>query len=304
MEIASDSILHRLRNAPCSVVYYILCKMGSPLIVNNTIIEGGQPMVLEHDWLRRLWEVSQTGGHISLEEAPLRGSGTVVVVAPHPDDPESSAVFQRMLFKGGWSVRWVVLTSASSGVRDEFVGPDVEAKASIRRAEQTESARLFGLDEGGPIFLNLPETPQGDLDDNAGSYSSTGQMLDVVQPRIIILPWGQDSNPTHRLVYEWFERWVGTYSFPLAAFLCEDPKSLNFTPNLSVEFGEPTAQWKASLLECHRSQTERNIATRGHTFSERILSVNRKNACQENVAYAERFCVRFYAATESLVLDL
>jgi len=46
----------------------------------------------------------------------------------------------------------------------------------------------------------------------------------------------------------------------------------------------PTAR-KASLLECHRSQSARNQSTRGITFAERILGMNRR----ADGLYSERF---------------
>ena len=65
----------------------------------------------------------------------------------------------------------------------------------------------------------------------------------------------------------------------------EDPKTQDFHPNVEVVFGEEEARWKASLLECHRSQSARNQATRGITFAERILGINRR----ADGTYSERF---------------
>lgn len=216
---------------------------------------------------------------MSWEYAPLPGSGMVVILAPHPDDPDACAVFQRMLQLGGWDIQWIILTTGWSGVRDEFVGPDKQAKAERRRREQLESARLFGIDS--VTFLNLPETADGELADDPAGYALMVKHLD--NPDIVIVPWGQDTNPTHRLAYEWFTRWKEGRA--VTAFFAEDPKSHDFWPHLNVMFDEEVAAWKASLLECHRSQTDRNLATRGMTFSERILSVN----LQSPGVYRERY---------------
>lgn len=230
----------------------------------------------EHDWLEQL---AQAKDCLCWEYASLPGSGKVVVLAPHPDDPDACAVFQKMLRLGGWEIRWLILTSGWSGVRDEFaVGK--EAKASCRRREQLESAKLFGIES--VTFLDLPETEDGDL---AGGYETMVEHLG--NPDIVILPWGQDTNPTHRLTYEWFMRWRRGES--VTAFFAEDPKSLDFIPHLEIVFDEELAAWKSALLECHRSQTDRNLATRGITFSERILSMNRTSG--ENGLYVERYRV-------------
>lgn len=227
------------------------------------------------DWLEQAQEAARAEECLSLEYGPLPGGGSVVVVAPHPDDPDACAVFQRMLLEGGWEIWWVVLTSGWSGVRDEFAGPDRQAKADCRRKEQLESAKLFGIED--VTFLDLPETEEGEL---ADGYEL--MVLELGDPDIVILPWGQDSNPTHRLAYEWFMRWQSDR--PVTAIFAEDPKSLDFQPHLEVAFDEETAAWKAALLECHRSQTDRNLATRGITFSERILSMNRRET-----GFAERY---------------
>lgn len=234
----------------------------------------------DQDWLQKAIRSAQARKYTSLEYAPLLGSGKVIVLAPHPDDPDAYAVFQRMLFNGGYTIRWIILTSGWSGVRDELAGTDKEAKAACRRREQLESARLFGVDS--VTFLDLPETEDGELTDG---YELMVEHLG--NPDIVILPWGQDTNPTHRLTYEWFMKWRRGKS--VTAFFAEDPKSLDFIPHLEIVFDEGLAAWKASLLECHRSQTDRNLATRGITFSERILSMNRRAG--ENGLYVERYRV-------------
>ena len=234
------------------------------------------------DWLKQAQEAARAEECLSLEYGPLPGRGSVVVVAPHPDDPDACAVFQRMLLLGGYTIRWIILTTGWSGVRDEFAGPDREAKAACRRLEQMQSERILGIDSA--IFLNLPETDDGELNDDLLGYARLAFLLDVDRPDIVILPWGKDTNATHRLTYEWFERWRRGKS--VTAFFSEDPKSLDFNAHLEVAFDEETAAWKASLLECHRSQTDRNLATRGITFSERILSMNRRET-----GFAERYRV-------------
>jgi hypothetical protein len=73
----------------------------------------------------------------------------------------------------------------------------------------------------------------------------------------------------------------------VVALANEDPKSVDFRPDLSITFGEDTAVWKARMLECHRSQSTRNMTQRHITFAERILGTNR-----DGDGYAERFQVK------------
>jgi LmbE family N-acetylglucosaminyl deacetylase len=208
-----------------------------------------------------------------------------LALAPHPDDPDAIAVTLRLLADQGWEMHWAVVTSGWSGVRDDFCGPDRRMKAETRMAEQRESARLFGLPEDRLRFLETRDTDEGELartDDNQRLVTS---LLDTLQPDVVLLPHRKDSNPTHRLVYEWFAEWADSITRPLLALGNEDPKSVDFHPNVEVVFGEEEALWKASLLECHRSQSARNQATRGITFAERILGMNRR----ADGTYSERF---------------
>lgn len=246
-------------------------------------------MEIQQELLRKAIQAARSGSYISIDDHPIARPGKAIVLAPHPDDPESSAVFQRMLLRGGWDIRWIILTSAWSSVRDDFAGPGKEAKASVRRTEQTESARLFGIDKESLSFLNLPETPDGELEDTAESYSIIADILSEAHPQIIIIPWGKDTNPTHRLVHQWLEKWLENCFHPVIALFCEDPKSLDFAPHLSVRYDEDTARWKALLLDCHKSQTHRNMVTRGLTFSERIIATNISTSDDGRVCYSERY---------------
>jgi len=213
------------------------------------------------------------------------GRGVALALSPHPDDPDAVAVTLRLLVECGWEMRWAIVTSGWSGVRDDFVGPDPEAKAQARMAEQRESARLFGLPDDRLTFLGLTENATGEMERTSANRERLFGALDSIAPDLVILPHRHDSNATHRLVYEWFASWAEGRHDPVIALGNEDPKTQDFHPNAQVVFDEARAQWKATLLECHRSQSVRNLATRGITFAERILSVNRIAPGM----YAERF---------------
>lgn len=208
-----------------------------------------------------------------------------LALAPHPDDPDAIAVTLRLLADMGWNVHWAVVTSGWSGVSDDFCGQDRRMKASARQAEQRESARLFGLPADRLRFLGLEETDDGELAPTSENRAALNSLLDAIQPDLVLLPHPNDSNATHRLVYEWFAQWADAQTRPIMALGNEDPKTQDFDPNFEVLFGEEEAQWKASLLECHRSQSARNQATRGITFAERILGTNRRS----EGTYSERF---------------
>ncbi len=223
-----------------------------------------------------------------LTETPLTGAGRVLALAPHPDDPEAIAVTLRLFAQGGADLHWAVVTSGWSGVDDDFVGPDRTAKGNARADEQRAAARLFGLPEARLALLRLDENDAGELADTPENRRRFTAHLDALAPDLALLPHREDTNATHRRVFAWFAEWAAAQGRPLAALCNEDPKTVRFTPHLTVTFGDATAAWKAELLECHRSQSARNMRVRGITFAERILALNR---AAHPGGYAERFII-------------
>ena len=240
-----------------------------------------------NDWLSKLLTAREEGICLTLPERALPGAGRALALSPHPDDPDAVAVTLRMLKQGGWNLHWVILTSGWSGVQNTLVGSGRSAKQQLREAEQGESARLFGLPAGCLTFLRLEENERGELAPTAENRHRLFCNLEELAPDIVLLPHAEDTNATHRLTYQWFAEWAGQGQRPLIALGNEDPKTRAFRPDMQVVFGETSAAWKASLLECHRSQSLRNQAIRGITFAQRILGINR---CATD-EYAERFQV-------------
>jgi len=242
------------------------------------------------NWLAAMVAAERAGDCMLLPEGPLAGSGRAVALAPHPDDPDAVAVFLRMLQRGGWDVCWTILTSGWSGVEDDFVGLSREAKSRVREDEERAAARLFGLPDERLTFLRLAEGEDGHLVATPRNYARFAVQLEALAPALVILPYHDDSNPSHRLTSVWLRQWLATRDDRPVVVENEDPKSTTFLPNLCIRFDEDTAGWKSTLLECHRSQSVRNQHARGITFAERIL---RMNAGPERAAgfYQERYHV-------------
>ncbi len=238
-------------------------------------------------WIKALRDAQANGPCLTLPEAPLPGHGTALALAPHPDDPDAVAVTLRLLQQGGWALHWLVVSTGWSGVPDDLVGPDRGAKARLREAEERTAAARFGLPDDRLVFLRLAENDAGELDPGTANRNRLLAALDALAPGLVLLPHGADSNPDHRLVFAWFAAWQSSTSHSPLGLGNEDPKTQAFAPSLVVEFGEETAAWKARLLECHCSQSLRNQRSRGHTFAERILAVNRRGLPAGR--YAERF---------------
>ena len=121
-----------------------------------------------------------------------------------------------------------------------------------------------------------------------------GTQLQQVDPQIVVIPHGLDSNSGHRRTYRLVLEQVKALTHPVVLFCCLDPKTLEIRPNAFAWYGEEEARWKRALLRCHDSQQQRNLDTRGAGFDDRILGLNADVAAKHGGAdvYAEAFEVR------------
>ena len=223
-----------------------------------------------------------------VDPGPWDSARNWLVLAPHPDDFEVVAVTMARLAARGCAIHLEVLTGGASGVEDRFAA-DPAAKVLAREEEQRESCGKFGLAPEQLRFHRLAEDDDGHMRDDPENKSRVRAILDRVAPDAVVLPHGRDSNPDHRRTFRFFERWWRERRPRPLALLVRDPKTLGMRLDLVTVFDEAAAAWKAELLRCHRSQHERNLATRGIGFDERILAVNRETGGIVGAAFAEAF---------------
>lgn len=210
--------------------------------------------------------------------------GTVLVLGPHPDDPESVAITNRLLVQSGCEIWYAIVSMSPSGVEDEYAqirrNRDTLSlqgkKAKIRQKEQTQSAEMFGLPPDRLAFLGIEEDKELDSPKN---LTRIREQLESVRPDIVIMPVGKDPNQTHAWVWKAFRKCAIPLTLktekPIVALYNEDPKTIEIRKDLFVLFGEEGADWKGALLRVHDSQQERNIRNRGMGLDERILHMNR-----------------------------
>ena len=264
---------------------------------------------LKRNWNRRpfVWAEESAGSDTGLE-FPCKAR--VLVLGPHPDDPESVAITLRLLLKSGCDLRYAIVTMSPSGVHDQDVRPtglpDLSAlaqrKVAIRRREQILAAEALGLKEESISFLCLGENEGGTLSNSRENKAMIGMLLESTTPDIAIMPTGHDSNPTHAWVHRVFrehaEQLASKRGRPLVALYNEDPKTTSIRMDLLVLFGEESAMWKRALLRIHDSQQKRNLRLRQMGFDDRILNVNRRRFTQfsgsrdfnlSSAGYAEAF---------------
>ena len=248
---------------------------------------------LEQHWNRRpfVWTEESAGSDSGLE---FPRKARVLVLGPHPDDPESVAITLRLLLKSGCDLRYAIVTMSPSGVHDQDARPTApldlgsvaQRKLAIRRREQILAAEALGLTEERISFLCLGENEGGTLSDSRENKAMINRLLESTMPDIAIMPTGQDSNITHAWVHrvfrEYAEQLARKRRRPLVGLYNEDPKTTSMRTDLLVLFGEESALWKRALLKIHDSQQKRNLRLRQMGFDDRILNMNRRRFKQSS----------------------
>ena len=230
---------------------------------------------------------------LTLLDLPLLAPREVVILAPHPDDFDAIGVTLRHLHRQGHNLHLAVLTTGVNGIEDGWNGlHDDRAKAAAREAEQRASCEFFGLPLERLHFLRLwqKQESESSADCDARSLVCLRDYLHARRPDMVFLPHGNDSNRTHRRTYESFRQIAIDDRLSLLACLNLDAKTRDMRADMLTFFNEEEAAWKAQLLRFHRSQQERNLASRGYGFDERVLRVNRDAAkAGGHLPYAEVF---------------
>jgi LmbE family N-acetylglucosaminyl deacetylase len=213
----------------------------------------------------------------SLHSIRLPSSLAVLFLGPHPDDFDAVGVTMRLLKENGNQIE-VGVARTGSGVEDSYCAPPTrDVKAAIREREQRRSCRFFGIPDTSLTFLYLEEDEEEHLEESPMNAKRLQTFFLCKRPDIVVLPHGNDTNPGHQRMYAMFSQIASSVSYPLAAFLNRDPKTVSLHIDMYTEFGKEDARWKAQLLRFHDSQHQRNLSTREQGFDERILMNNRKN---------------------------
>lgn len=232
------------------------------------------------------------GRPLRLDRVPWPVGLTAVVLGPHPDDFDCIAATLRHLRERGARLEVAVLSTGVSGVEDADADPPTPAhKAALRRAEQIESVRRFGLPADRLAFLPLDEDAAGEPADTAANARLVGDFLARHRPDLVFLPHGHDQKGGHRNVYALYRTARARLLSPPLALLNRDPKTIALRLDSGLPYDEATAEWKADLLRCHATQQQRNQRHRGSGFDERILAMDRRSAA--DLGWAEPFAEAF-----------
>jgi LmbE family N-acetylglucosaminyl deacetylase len=235
---------------------------------------------------------------LNLRELALPSPLTLVVLAPHPDDFDAIGVTLRFFHQRGDTIHLAVLTTGASGVEYGFADATTdEQKAVLREREQRASCAFFGLPAERLTFMRLTPDEKGNPRLEDANQRCIRDYLVPLQPDLVFMPHGNDSNVTHQRTYALFRAVALAEPLKTCAILNQDAKTIAIRTDLYTPFDDEAAAWKAELLRLHRSQHQRNLNTRGHGFDERVLAINRTSARELSgaVDYAEVFEIERFA---------
>jgi LmbE family N-acetylglucosaminyl deacetylase len=222
-----------------------------------------------------------------------------LVLGPHPDDFDAIGVTLRLLADNGNPLH-VGVVRTGSGVLDTYrPGLTLEMKADIREGEQRDSLRFFGLPDADVTFLSLDnDDGEGQLCETPRNLATLKNFVNAHAPDVLFLPHGNDTNSAHRALCAMVRKIAQGLRRPLTLLLIRDPKTGAMRTDLYVPFRREQAAWKAKLLRFHDTQHQRNLATRGYGFDDRILAGNRQVASDLSLGatYAEAFEREVYNA--------
>lgn len=234
---------------------------------------------------------------ISLRDCSISSSLKMLVLAPHPDDFDAIAITLKYFQEIGNQILLLVLTGGSTGVDESFLShPTKENKEKVREKEQRHSLEYFGLPASNVRFLYLTEDINGDLKLDEACRLAIWQKFEEFKPDAIFLPYGEDTNPSHRRTFTLARDIAKKSRKPILAFYNQDPKTIQIRQDAYIEFDENASFWKREMLRFHQSQQIRNLQTRGVGFDDRILNMNEELARQIklNSEYAEGFQIELF----------
>ena len=256
-------------------------------------------MIEVDEFIDQVWRAACRGEIAFMGEQPSGRrwieppcNGKLLVLSPHPDDPDAVAVSLREFDDAGCRIRYAITGGAHGGMTDEYArvqarkagvkpGRLEKWKAELRQREQIASARESGIVDGDVVFLkNVEEDELGDMREVPENARLVARLLKDEDPDMVMMPYGNDSNTGHRSVFNVFREVapgvVVERGRPILALYNRDPKTISINEQLVVPFDGEAARWKASLLSLHDSQQQRNLEVRGYGLDERILRLNRE----------------------------
>jgi glucosamine-6-phosphate deaminase len=237
-------------------------------------------LVLDQDSARELGprarKVPRAAPPLCAAAAELRPSGSVVVLAPHPDDAAISCGGLLASLPAGVPRTIVVMTEGSRAQVPGVPGP--EAVARLREEEARLEARILGA---GVEFLR-GRFYESHAFESADARALLGRLRDLA-PVWVFAPSALDPHPTHRLARlvadEAIPALASELGRPIEVWTCEGPwhQHRREDVNAVIHHAPEAEAVKLEAVRAHKSQVSRVpfddaaaalARLRGATFSE------------------------------------
>ncbi|WP_219904545.1 PIG-L deacetylase family protein [Stenomitos frigidus] len=138
---------------------------------------------------------------------PLRSvqtiTGSVLVVAPHPDDETLGCGGAIALLRTlGYPVQILVMSDGTMSHPRSLKYPTPRLQA-LREAETLEAMSILGVSEAAVTFLRLQDgsIPTSTSPGRQEVVARCRTWLEPLQPATIFLPWRADPHPDHRATW-------------------------------------------------------------------------------------------------------
>jgi LmbE family N-acetylglucosaminyl deacetylase len=218
----------------------------------------------------------------------------IMVVAPHPDDPEFGVAGTVARWtKEGKSVVYVLCTSGEKGTSDRLLKP--EELAAIREQEQIAAAAVVGVKE--VVFLRYPDQQ---LEDTPALRRNIVRQIRIYRPHTVVTAdpyrryiWHRDHRITGQVVLDAVYPYArdhlaypdlleeGLEPHKVKEILCWAAEDVNFRSDITKTF-----DLKLAALRCHESQV-RDLGVQD--IEQWLRERCRKNAEGEKFELAEAF---------------
>lgn len=131
-------------------------------------------------------------------------AGSVLVVAPHPDDETLGCGGAIALLRAlGYPVHVLVISDGTLSHPNSLKYPALRLRA-LREAESREALSTLGVGAPETTFLRLPDgsIPTVESPGIRGAVVRCRQCLETQRPDVIFLPWRADPHPDHRATWK------------------------------------------------------------------------------------------------------
>ena len=235
--------------------------------------------------------LSSQGKPVDLRTVSWPQKLRLLVTAPHPDDFDAIGVTLQYLQTQGHEL-YAIVAQTGSGIDTIYgAGMTKQDRTLLRNREQRASFAFFGLPQSHYQILALDNAADDQVDYTENNICRLKEIVRKIQPNILFMPHGNDSNRAHRDMYRMMRHIAKCMEWPIALMLNSDVKTVDMRKDWFVPFSQEKAQWKRQLLRFHDSQHQRNLRVRGYGFDDRVLSLTRQTAKELGITlpYAASF---------------